>query len=236
MGGKNACIVTARGDLERAAVGIIRSAYGLSGQKCSALSRLYVERGVADALVAKLVDRTRAIRTGDPVLRENWMGPVISESAASSYERCCERLLARGGRILEGGRRLRDGALAHGHFVAPTLAEAPADHPLFREELFLPILMLARVADVREAVALANDVPLGLTAGCYGGEDDVRYFLDQIEAGVTYVNRPQGATTGAWPYYQPFGGWKGSGSTGKAIGSFHYLPLYLREQSQTVVE
>ena len=61
-------------------------------------------------------------------------------------------------------------------------------------------------------------------------------FLDRIEAGVTYVNRPQGATTGAWPGYQPFGGWKGSGNTGKAIGSFWYLPQYLREQSQTVVE
>jgi 1-pyrroline-5-carboxylate dehydrogenase len=86
------------------------------------------------------------------------------------------------------------------------------------------------------AWALANQSALGLTAGCYGGAEDVRYFLDHIEAGVTYVNRPQGATTGAWPFYQPFGGWKGSGSTGKAIGSSHYLPLYLREQSQTVVE
>jgi 1-pyrroline-5-carboxylate dehydrogenase len=236
MGGKNACVVTARADLERAAVGIVRSAFGLSGQKCSALSRLYVEESVADALVARLVERVRAIRTGDPCLRENWMGPVISGGAAQSYERCCARLATDGARIVEGGRRLNQGDLAHGHFVAPTLAEAPAEHPLFREEMFQPILMLARVKDVREAVARANDVPLGLTAGCYGGEDDVRYFLDHIEAGVTYVNRPQGATTGAWPFYQPFGGWKGSGSTGKAIGSFHYLPLYLREQSQTVVE
>jgi 1-pyrroline-5-carboxylate dehydrogenase len=236
MGGKNACVVTARADLERAAVGIVRSAFGLSGQKCSALSRLYVEDAVLDALVERLVERVRAIRTGDPCLRENWMGPVISETAAHNYERYCARLVEAGGRILEGGQRLRAGDLAHGHFVAPTLAEAPPEHPLFREEMFQPILMLARVADLREAVARANDVPLGLTAGCYGGEDDVRYFLDHVEAGVTYVNRPQGATTGAWPFYQPFGGWKGSGSTGKAIGSFHYLPLYLREQSQTVVE
>jgi 1-pyrroline-5-carboxylate dehydrogenase len=236
MGGKNACIVTARGDLERAATGIIRSAFGLTGQKCSALSRLYVEEAVAHALLARLAERTRAIRTGDPCRRENWMGPVIGESAAASYEGYCARLVEHGGRILEGGRRLGQGDLAHGHFVAPTLAEAPADHPLFQEEMFQPILMAARVRDVREAVARANEVPLGLTAGCYGGEEDVRYFLEHVEAGVTYVNRPQGATTGAWPFYQPFGGWKGSGSTGKAIGSVHYLPLYLREQSQTVVE
>jgi len=236
MGGKNACVVTARADLERAATGIVRSAYGLTGQKCSALSRLYVEEAAWDALLARLRERVAAIRTGDPCQRENWMGPLIGASAAESYERYCARLGEGGARVLVGGRRLRDGLLAHGHFVAPTLAEAPADHPLFQEEMFQPILMAARVSDLREAIARANDVPLGLTAGCYGSDEDVRYFLDHVEAGVTYCNRPQGATTGAWPFYQPFGGWKGSGSTGKAIGSFHYLPLYLREQSQTVVE
>jgi len=236
MGGKNACVVTAQGDLERAATGIARSAFGLTGQKCSALSRVYVEDAVADDLLARLREKTRAIRVGDPCRRENWMGPVISETAAQAYERCCSRLHDDGGRVLEGGVRLCEGEHAHGHFVAPTLAEAPAGHPLFQEEMFQPILMVARVKDVREGVALANESPLGLTAGCYGDEADVRYFLDNVEAGVTYVNRPQGATTGAWPGYQPFGGWKGSGSTGKAIGSYYYLPLYLREQSQTVVE
>ncbi len=236
MGGKNACIVTARGDLERAATGIVRSAFGLTGQKCSALSRVYVQEAVAEALLAKVLEKTRAIRVGDPCRRENWMGPVISEAAAESYERYCTRLKEGGGRILTGGARLLDGNLLHGHFVAPTVAEAAHDHPLFREEMFQPILMVARVRDVREGVDRANDSALGLTAGCYGSNEEVRYFLDHVEAGVTYVNRPQGATTGAWPGYQPFGGWKGSGSTGKAIGSFYYLPLYLREQSQTVVE
>ena len=236
MGGKNACVVTARGDLERAATGIVRSAFGLTGQKCSALSRLYVEEAVAEALLAKVTEKAKAIRVGDPCLRENWMGPVVNEAAADAYMGYCDRLRQGGGRTLVGGRRLTDGDLAHGHFVAPTVAEAPPDHPLFREELFQPILMVARVADVRDGVARSNDSALGLTAGCYGNDEEVRYFLDHIEAGVTYVNRPQGATTGAWPGYQPFGGWKGSGSTGKAIGSFYYLPLYLREQSQTVVE
>ena len=85
-------------------------------------------------------------------------------------------------------------------------------------------------------MAAANAVDLGLTAGMYGNEEELAWFLDNIEAGVTYCNRPQGATTGAWPGYQPFGGWKGSGSTGKGIASAYYLPLYLREQSQTIVE
>ena len=83
---------------------------------------------------------------------------------------------------------------------------------------------------------LCNESDLALTAGFYGGTDEIDWFLDRIEAGVTYVNRPQGATTGAWPGYQPFGGWKGSGSTGKGIASYYYLAQYLREQSQTVVD
>jgi acyl-CoA reductase-like NAD-dependent aldehyde dehydrogenase len=236
MGGKNACIVTAAGDLERAVAGIVRSAFGLSGQKCSALSRVYVEESVADTLLEKIVEATRAITVGDPTQREVWMGPVINENAARNFERYCGELGGKGGRILVGGERLSEGDHAHGHFVACTVAEAPTDHPLFQVEMFVPILMVGRVKDVREGVALANQSSLGLTGGCYGDDEEVRYFLDNIEAGVLYINRPQGATTGAWPGYQAFGGWKGSGSTGKAIGSHYYLPLYLREQSQTVVE
>jgi 1-pyrroline-5-carboxylate dehydrogenase len=102
--------------------------------------------------------------------------------------------------------------------------------------MFLPIVMVGRVDSLEDGIARANDSPLGLTAGFYGSVAESKVFLDHIEAGTVYVNRPQGATTGAWPWYQAFGGWKGSASTGKAIGSFYYLPLYLREQSQTVVE
>jgi 1-pyrroline-5-carboxylate dehydrogenase len=129
-----------------------------------------------------------------------------------------------------------DPAFARGYYVEPLLAEAPLAHPLWQQEMFLPILMLHRYDDRDEAMRLANDTSMGLTAGFFGGEDEVAWFHDHIEAGVTYANRPQGATTGAWPGYQPFGGWKGSGSTGKAIASFYYLAQYLREQSRTVVE
>jgi 1-pyrroline-5-carboxylate dehydrogenase len=236
LGGKNPCIVTARGDLDRAATGITRSAYGLSGQKCSALSRVYVQEAVADDLLARLAAKVGALAIGDPTRRDIYMGPVISGRAAASFEACCRKLEEGGGRILAGGHRLTAGDFAHGHFAAPTLAEAPADHPLFHEEMFLPILMVSRVRDLDEALRRANEATLGLTAGCYGSEDEIATFLDRIEAGVTYLNRPQGATTGAWPGYQAFGGWKGSGSTGKAIGSFYYLPQYMREQSQTWVE
>ncbi|MBW8310543.1 MAG: aldehyde dehydrogenase family protein [Rhizobium sp.] len=236
MGGKNACIVTANADLERAATGIVRSAFGMGGQKCSALSRLYVDETVAEALVLKLKARMAAIALGDPCRQENWLGPVTTRRAYDNFARCVAAITRDGGRVLAGGERLTEGELAHGFYVQPTLAEAPATHPLFREEMFLPILMLHRVQDIGQAVQLANESPLGLTAGCYGSDADLAYFWDNIEAGVTYANRPQGATTGAWPGYQPFGGWKGSGSTGKAIASFYYLAQYQREQSRTVVE
>lgn len=236
MGGKNACVVTAKADLERAAAGIVRSAYGMGGQKCSALSRLYVDHSVADELIRKLQAKIAALGIGDPTRLENWFGPVISESAQRNFARYVDQLRGSGAKMLAGGETLTQGALANGYYVAPTLAEAPADHALWREEMFLPILMVRRVRDLDEGLALANDSDLGLTAGVYGSDDEVRYFLERIEAGVTYANRPQGATTGAWPGYQPFGGWKGSGNTGKAIASFYYLAQYMREQSQTVVE
>lgn len=236
MGGKNACIVTAAADLERAATGIIRSSFGMGGQKCSALSRLYVHRDVATPLIERVQQQMSALRIGDPARQENWLGPVTTADGYASYDRYVAQLREDGARVLTGGAKLKQGDLARGFFVAPALAEAPLAHPLWQHEMFLPILMLHRVASNDEAMQLANNSALGLTAGFYGASDEVRWFHEHIEAGVTYANRPQGATTGAWPGYQPFGGWKGSGTTGKAIASFYYLPQYLREQSQTVVE
>jgi acyl-CoA reductase-like NAD-dependent aldehyde dehydrogenase len=237
MGGKNPAIVTRHADLERAATGIVRSAFGLQGQKCSACSRVYVERRVADALRAKLVERTRALKVGDPTDAAHAVGPVIDAAAVQRYRRACDALSAAGGEPLIGAQVLTDGALARGHYVAPTVATLPDfGHALWRDELFLPFVLVGEVESLDEAIARANDTDYGLTAGFYGAQHEIATFLDRIEAGVTYVNRPQGATTGAWPGYQPFGGWKGSGSTGKAIGSYWYLPQYLREQSQTVVE
>ena len=236
MGGKNPCIVTAQANLDDAAAGIVRSAYGMCGQKCSALSRLYVDQIVADALIERLRAQIDAIRIGDPCLQQNWLGPVINAGAAESHARYVRELQAGGGTLLAGGA-LIDGALRErGPYVAPVLAETPLAHALWRHEMFVPILMLHRVADRAAAMQLANDSNVGLTAGFYGAADEVAWFHEHIEAGVTYANRRQGATTGAWPGYQPFGGWKGSSSSGKAIASFHYLPQYLREQSQTVVD
>jgi 1-pyrroline-5-carboxylate dehydrogenase len=235
MGGKNATVVSRHADLERAATGIVRSAFGLQGQKCSACSRVYVERPLADALRARMVELTAALRVGDPTRRENAMGPLINQAAFERYARCVEQV-RRHGAIDTGGESLAHGELAHGWFVAPTIARAPRDFRLWREEKFIPLVLVDAVDSVDEGIALANATPHALTAGFYGAPHEIEPFVDRIEAGVVYVNRPQGATTGAWPGYQPFGGWKGSGSTGKAIGSFWYLPLYLREQACTIVD
>ncbi|MCC7327894.1 MAG: aldehyde dehydrogenase family protein [Burkholderiales bacterium] len=237
MGGKNAAIVSRHANLSDAAIGIARSAFGLSGQKCSACSRVYVEHTVFNDFVAALHAVTTKIGVGDPTLRENWMGPVIDAAAVARYEDAVAQI--RGLRdeagIVHGGQRVDHGDLAHGHYCAPTIARAPASHPLWQTELFAPFVLVAPVESIDEALALANAGDYGLTAGFYGSADETEDFFERIEAGVCYANRPQGATTGAWPGYQPFGGWKGSGSTGRAGGSLYYVAQYLREQSQTRV-
>jgi 1-pyrroline-5-carboxylate dehydrogenase len=235
MGGKNAAIVTANGDLDRAVLGIMRSAFGLTGQKCSALSRVYVEESVADDLIAKIKPVVDAIEVGDPVEAKNYIGPIANRSAYENYQAYVGELHD-GADVICGGQALTEGELARGYFCAPTVAEAPLEHRLWKHEMFAPIVMIARIPDKETGMSLANDTDLGLTAGFYGDDEETQWFFDNIEAGVTYANRPQGATTGAWPGYQPFGGWKGSGSTGKGIASFYYLAQYMREQSQTSVE
>ena len=108
---------------------------------------------------------------------------------------------------------MTDGAFAHGYFVRPTvLAGLPRDHELVRDELFVPMVAVETVDSLDEALAQANDTTFGLTAGLFSREQaEIDAFLDRIEAGVVYVNRAAGATTGAWPGVQPFGGWKGLG-------------------------
>ncbi len=237
MGGKNPAIISRRADLDLAAQGVLRSAFGLQGQKCSAASRVLVERPVAEAFMDKLTALVDKIAVGDPSRRDVWFGPVINKSAAADYERFCADL-AQASQIVRGGKRLTDGELSKGYFCAPTLSYGlPFEHPLWQEEMFLPITTVGIVDSLNQAMELANDVCYGLTAGFYSRDQrEVQWFFDNIQAGVTYVNRAAGATTGAWPGYQPFGGWKGSGSTGKSGGGPYYVQQYMREQSQTWIE
>jgi 1-pyrroline-5-carboxylate dehydrogenase len=237
MGGKNPAIVSRKADLDEAAEGIMRSAFGFSGQKCSANSRVYVERPVLGDLTRRLIEKTEAITIGDPVDRANWLGPVINKRAVDRYDQAVSEA-RHDGRVLIGGEHVTENGLESGFFVAPTVVgDLPLDHRLFRDELFIPFTVIAPVDSVDEAFRLSNDHYLGLTAGFYSEDKaECDRFLDQIEAGVVYVNRRAGATTGAWPGIQPFGGWKGSTATGKAGGGFYYVQQFMREQSQTVVD
>ena len=232
MGGKNPTIVSAKADLDKAALGVMRSAFGLTGQKCSACSRVFVDASVKDAFVDKLIDLTAEIEVGDPTAVETYMGPIISADAYAAYQGYVDEL--RAGDIRIGGRTLEQG---NGYFVAPTVVtDLPDDHRLWQHEMFAPILAVRAVESTDEAMQLANDVALGLTAGMYSEDpDEVEQFLDTVEAGVLYVNRATGSTTGAWPGYQSFGGWKGSTGSGKASGSWYYLQQYMREQSHTII-
>ncbi len=236
LGGKNPAIVTRRADLERAAIGIMRSAFGLQGQKCSACSRVYIEAPVYDELVARLVDMTDKLAIGDPTDRKVYTGPVVNKGSYQDYQDFSEEL-SQGGTILTGGKILTDGEYTKGYFCAPTLvADLPLEHRLWKHEMFLPITTITKFKNLDQAMQLANDVNYGLTAGFYGTKRQAKWFFENIQAGVTYANRPQGATTGAWPGFQPFGGWKGSGSSGKNAGGHYYLPLYMHEQIQTTID
>jgi 1-pyrroline-5-carboxylate dehydrogenase len=237
MGGKNPAIVLRSADLEEAAEGIMRSAFGFGGQKCSANSRVYVERPVHDELVRLLVEKTEQLTVGDPLPRPAFLGPVIDQRAVDRHQRAVSEA-RRDGAVFTGGEHLTDGALGRGFYVEPTVVgKLPASHRLFQDELFAPFTAVHAVDSLDEALTLANDNVYGLTAGVYSADDaEVQRFLDEIEAGVLYVNRRAGATTGAWPGVQAFGGWKGSGSTGKAGLSMYYVAQFLREQSHTVVD
>ena len=236
LGGKNPCLVMETADLDAAADGVLRSAFGLQNQKCSATSRAYVHRAVVGPFVERLLEKTLAMSIGDPTERDVYFGPVINARAVARYERAVEQA-EREGTLLTGGHRLTDGALARGHYVAPTVARLPLDSALFLEELFVPLLAVGEVDGLDQALAEANKVEYGLTAGIFTAKPaEIDRFFDEIEAGVCYANKRTGATTGAWPGAQPFCGWKGSGSTGKGGCGPYYVAQFMREQSRTVIE
>jgi 1-pyrroline-5-carboxylate dehydrogenase len=236
MGGKNAAVVSRTADLDDAALGIVRAAFGTAGQKCSCTSRVYVEAPAYHGLLERVTALTNALVTGDPTRRDVYVGPVIRESAYQAYTAYCEELAGEG-EILAGGVTPHDGERAHGYYCAPTVvAGVPLTHRLWKHELFVPLVMIGSVPDLETAIRETNDTVYGLTGGFFGTAEEARWYFDRIQVGTAYANRVQGASTGAWPGYQDFGGWKGSGASGKGTGGPYYILSYLHEQSQTLVE
>ncbi len=239
MGGKNPAIVTRNADLDEAAEGIVRAAFGFGGQKCSACSRVYVEEKVKDNLVSRMRAYTeRIVRVGDPTRKDTFLGPLINKAAVQTYTEAVEEAKIKNATFLKGGRLITDREIANGYFVEPAIVNGlPTTDRLFRDELFVPFLTIGAVGSFDEALSLANESEYGLCAGIYSrNKNELQKFFEGIQAGVTYANRRAGATTGAWPGINSFGGWKGSGSSGKnGLGPF-YVQQFLREQSRWLVK
>lgn len=233
MGGKNPAYVTRNADLERAAQGVARSAFGLQGQKCSACSVAYVENAVKDAFIERLVAISAGLAVGDPRKSGTFLGPVYGKVTVERFMRAVEEAKKEGA-VHFGGEALGQGFAEN--YVLPTVVELDAPSRLTRDELFMPFLVVRGVDSLETAIAEGNDVAYGLSAGIFTrNAAELQYFLDKAQAGVLYANRASGATTGAWPGAQPFCGWKGTGVSGKGGLGPWFLPQFVREQSQTIM-
>ncbi len=234
MGGKNPAIVMKNADLERAASGVASAAFGYAGQKCSALSRLYVHESIKERFVGMLIDKARNMKIGNPTQKDIYIGPLISAAAYERYLDVVRKAKAQA-HILYGGNVIKTGL--DGFYVEPMIIEAAHDSDFVSTELFLPVLTVEEFSDLGEAIKLANDSEYGLTAGFYGKKrSDIERFANAIESGVVYINRASSATTGAIVGSHTFVGWKGSGISGKGTGSIHYLQQFTREQSVSISE
>ncbi|MEM0159236.1 MAG: aldehyde dehydrogenase family protein [Candidatus Micrarchaeaceae archaeon] len=234
MGGKNPAIVSKYANLDAAASGIASAAFGYDGQKCSACSRVYIHESVKEEFISKLVERMRSLKIGNPLKKEVYMGPLVSQKALERYKQAVEEA-KRSGSLIYGGKEVSVGL--DGSYVEPVLAELDHANRLFHEELFLPFLVVTTYKTFEEALEKANDTEYGLTAGLYSEKkSEIREFINKIQAGVIYINRAVSATTGAIVGFHTFVGWKGSGLTGKGTGSKFYLQQFMREQSQAIAK
>jgi 1-pyrroline-5-carboxylate dehydrogenase len=167
MGGKNATIVTEKADLEKAAEGVLRGAFGFGGQKCSATSRLYVQNSIKNEFLQKLSDKVSKLKIGDPTLKETFLGPVINEKAYKNYQQYLEDAQSRG-KILVGGGILDSSSYSNGYFVKPAIVtDLPENDRLVKSELFVPILVVQSFENLEEAIAKMNDVEYGLTGAIF---------------------------------------------------------------------
>ncbi|MGB0855661.1 MAG: aldehyde dehydrogenase family protein [Nitrosopumilus sp.] len=234
MGGKNPVIVTKFADLDKAVNGVMNAAFGYGGQKCSACSRVYVQEDVADQFVKKIIEKTKKLKIGLPWKKEIFLGPIIDADAKKKFEDAVH-FAKKDGQILVGGSTMSDKEFGNGYYVEPTIVtKLPEDHFLVKNELFLPFLCIQKYYDFDKALELANDTEYGLTAGIFSKDKhQLERFFQKIQAGVTYANRADSATTAALVSSQPFVGWKNSGSTGKGAGGENYLQQFMRTQTQT---
>ena len=210
MGGKNAMLVFDDADLDLALDGLVWGAFGTTGQRCTATSRLILQDGVHDELLSRLVDRVRTLRLGDGRKEGTDVGPLVSEAAVQKVARYVDIGQGEGADLLCGGRRAAGDGLSRGFFFEPTIfARVNAGMRLEQEEIFGPVLSVIRVRTVDEAFAVNNDVRYGLSSSVYTRDVNVAMrAMNELDTGITYINAP---TIGAEAHL-PFGGVKQTGN------------------------
>jgi aldehyde dehydrogenase (NAD+) len=215
LGGKNPAVVLADAALDPAAGHIATAAFGGTGQKCTATSRVIVHRSVADELVERLTERAKEWRVGDPLDPDIRVGPLASADQMATVLSHLDGAAQQGAKAIVGGGRL-DGPLAEGYFVPPTvLVDVQPDHAVVREEVFGPVLAVLPVDSFDDAVALANDTPYGLTSSIFTRDlGTALRFTELSRAGIVKVNQP----TSANEFHVPFGGIKDSGAGEHELG------------------
>jgi 1-pyrroline-5-carboxylate dehydrogenase len=228
MGGKDSILVCADADLDAAMDGVVASAFGFSGQKCSACSRAIIEAPLYDVFVERLRERVAALTFGDPAANPN-MGPVINQASLDSMLRSIE-IGKKEGKLIAGGNApaTADG----GYFLEPTVfADVPPDAVIAQEEIFGPVLAVIKVADFEEGLRVANNTEYGLTGSIYSTDRErLNRARRDFHVGNLYFNRK---CTGAMVGAHPFGGFNMSGTDSKAGGPDY---LYLFTQAKSVAE
>ncbi|HLJ78555.1 MAG TPA: aldehyde dehydrogenase family protein, partial [Acidobacteriaceae bacterium] len=228
MGGKDSIVVCADANFDAAVDGVVASAFGFSGQKCSACSRAIIEDSIYDAFVERLRERVEQLKVGDPAQNAN-LGPVVSEGAMRTILEYIE-IGKKEGRLVAGGKPIE--TPEKGYYIQPTvIADVAPQARIAQEEIFGPVLALIRARDFDEALTIANNTEFGLTGSVYSTD---RARLDRarldFHVGNLYFNRK---CTGAMVGCHPFGGFNMSGTDSKAGGPDY---LYLFTQAKAVGE
>jgi acyl-CoA reductase-like NAD-dependent aldehyde dehydrogenase len=219
MGGKNPLIVLADADMDQAVECAVQGSFFSTGQRCTASSRIIVEAAVHDAFVARLRERTKALRVGHALNRETEIGPVVSASQLEQNLSYIEIGRNEGAELVVGGEAFKRDPRGdkNGHYMSPALFLASPQHRIAREEIFGPVACVLRADDYEHALALANDTPFGLCAGiCTTSLKRATHFKRNIQVGMAMVNLP----TAGVDYHVPFGGRKGSSQGPREQGRY----------------